>query len=207
MFSAIDALEFPELHDESIPAVAFQRHLGRLLAAAGVRDFSLKASRTFYVAAATSLRSKLLLAVLSPHAASLHCCWHNNGMPFCSSAPSSSACCLPGPVQAGGAVAAAMSVQPLDSSVPCQCAILVRKTAPCCRICTSPKVRACGATYLPSSILPCSGRCGSSTGSSSARAALVMYRASTGRCAAVGMVRVCTGLPLCCRRRVPCSVS
>lgn len=43
MFSAIDALEFPELHDESIPAVAFQRHLGRLLAAAGVRDFSLKA--------------------------------------------------------------------------------------------------------------------------------------------------------------------
>ncbi|KAI7843287.1 hypothetical protein COHA_003119 [Chlorella ohadii] len=42
VFSAIDALEFPELHDESIPAVAFQRHLGRLLAAAGVRDFSLK---------------------------------------------------------------------------------------------------------------------------------------------------------------------
>ena len=44
VFSAIDALEFPELHDESIPAVAFQRHLGRLLAAAGVRDFSLKVS-------------------------------------------------------------------------------------------------------------------------------------------------------------------
>lgn len=44
VFSAIDALEFPELHDESIPSVAFQRHLGRLLAAAGVRDFSLKAS-------------------------------------------------------------------------------------------------------------------------------------------------------------------
>lgn len=42
VFVAIDALEFPELHDESIPAVAFVRHLGRLLAAAGVRDFSLK---------------------------------------------------------------------------------------------------------------------------------------------------------------------
>ena len=42
MFMAIDALEFPELHDESIPALAFIRHLARLLQAAGVRDFSLK---------------------------------------------------------------------------------------------------------------------------------------------------------------------
>ena len=54
MFMAIDALEFPELHDESIPALAFIRHLARLLEeenskpeahrlqAAGVRDFSLK---------------------------------------------------------------------------------------------------------------------------------------------------------------------
>lgn len=40
---AIDALEFPELHDESIPALAFIRHLTRLMQAAGVRDFSLKA--------------------------------------------------------------------------------------------------------------------------------------------------------------------
>ncbi|EFN59885.1 hypothetical protein CHLNCDRAFT_49321 [Chlorella variabilis] len=42
VFMAIDALEFPELHDESIPAMAFIRHLSRLLQAAGVRDFSLK---------------------------------------------------------------------------------------------------------------------------------------------------------------------
>lgn len=40
---AIDALEFPELHDESIPALAFIRHLTRLMQASGVRDFSLKA--------------------------------------------------------------------------------------------------------------------------------------------------------------------
>ena len=44
VFVAIDALEFPELHDESIPALAFIRHLARLMHAAGVRDFSLKAS-------------------------------------------------------------------------------------------------------------------------------------------------------------------
>ena len=31
VFMAIDALEFPELHDESIPALAFIRHLARLL--------------------------------------------------------------------------------------------------------------------------------------------------------------------------------
>ena len=42
MFAAIDVLEFPELHDESIPAMAFLRHLGRLMAASGVRDFSFK---------------------------------------------------------------------------------------------------------------------------------------------------------------------
>ncbi|KAL4427452.1 hypothetical protein ABPG77_000741 [Micractinium sp. CCAP 211/92] len=42
VFMAIDALEFPELHDESIPALAFIRHLTRLMQAAGVRDFSLK---------------------------------------------------------------------------------------------------------------------------------------------------------------------
>ena len=43
VFMAIDALEFPELHDESIPALAFIRHLTRLMQASGVRDFSLKA--------------------------------------------------------------------------------------------------------------------------------------------------------------------
>lgn len=42
VFAAIDALEFPELHDESIPAMSFLRHLGRLMAASGVRDFSVK---------------------------------------------------------------------------------------------------------------------------------------------------------------------
>ena len=40
VFMAIDALEFPELHDESIPAMAFIRHLTPLLQAAGVRDFA-----------------------------------------------------------------------------------------------------------------------------------------------------------------------
>lgn len=44
MFVAIDALEFPELHDESIPTLAFVKHLTCLLTAAGVRDFMLKVS-------------------------------------------------------------------------------------------------------------------------------------------------------------------
>ena len=43
MFAAIDALEFPELHDESIPYMAFIRNCARLLAAAGVRDFNMQA--------------------------------------------------------------------------------------------------------------------------------------------------------------------
>ncbi len=42
MFAAIDSLEFPELHDESIPAISFLRHLGRLMTASGIRDFSVK---------------------------------------------------------------------------------------------------------------------------------------------------------------------
>ena len=42
VFAAIDALEFPELHDESIPAISFLRHLGRLMVASGIRDFSVK---------------------------------------------------------------------------------------------------------------------------------------------------------------------
>jgi kinetochore protein Nuf2 len=35
-------LEFPELHDESIPAVAFLHALNRLLLASGVKDFSMR---------------------------------------------------------------------------------------------------------------------------------------------------------------------
>lgn len=41
-FSAMDAIEFPELHDESIPVVTFIRHLARLLNASGVREFGLR---------------------------------------------------------------------------------------------------------------------------------------------------------------------
>eukprot|EP00873_Tetraselmis_striata_P024326 jgi/Tetstr1/444590/TSEL_032440.t1 len=42
VFSAIDALEFPELHDESIPAMSLLHHLTRLMTSAGVKDFGLK---------------------------------------------------------------------------------------------------------------------------------------------------------------------
>lgn len=42
VFMAIDALEFPELHDESIPAMAFVKALSRLMMATGVKDFTLK---------------------------------------------------------------------------------------------------------------------------------------------------------------------
>lgn len=42
VFSAIDALEFPELHDESIPAMAFVKALNKLMLASGVKDFTLK---------------------------------------------------------------------------------------------------------------------------------------------------------------------
>ncbi len=43
VFSALDALQFPELHEESIGVLAFTRHLYRLMFAAGVHDFSLRA--------------------------------------------------------------------------------------------------------------------------------------------------------------------
>ena len=43
VFMAIDALDFPELHDESIPYMAFLKNCTRLLAAAGVRDFNMQA--------------------------------------------------------------------------------------------------------------------------------------------------------------------
>jgi kinetochore protein Nuf2 len=42
VFAAIDAFEYPELHDESIPALNFFRHLGKLMASTGVKDFGLK---------------------------------------------------------------------------------------------------------------------------------------------------------------------
>jgi hypothetical protein len=42
VFAAIDVLEFPELHDESIPFMAFTKCLTRLMGAAGVKDFSLQ---------------------------------------------------------------------------------------------------------------------------------------------------------------------
>lgn len=44
LFAAIDAFEFPELHDESIAARNFYRHLAKLMAACGVKDFGMKVS-------------------------------------------------------------------------------------------------------------------------------------------------------------------
>ena len=38
----MDALEFPELHEESVGVLAFTRNLYKLMLAAGVTDFSLK---------------------------------------------------------------------------------------------------------------------------------------------------------------------
>ena len=42
VFAAIDALEFPELYDESIPALTFLRSLNKLLLASGIKDFSMR---------------------------------------------------------------------------------------------------------------------------------------------------------------------
>lgn len=42
VFVAIDVLDFPELHDESIPFMAFMSNLSRLMNAAGVRDFTMQ---------------------------------------------------------------------------------------------------------------------------------------------------------------------
>jgi hypothetical protein len=44
LFAAIDAFEFPELHDESIAARNFFRHLAKLMSACGVKDFGIKVS-------------------------------------------------------------------------------------------------------------------------------------------------------------------
>ena len=43
LFAAIDAFEFPELHDESIAARNFYRHLAKLMVECGVKDFGMKA--------------------------------------------------------------------------------------------------------------------------------------------------------------------
>lgn len=42
LFAAIDAFEYPELHDESIAARNFFRHLAKLMSACGVKDFGIK---------------------------------------------------------------------------------------------------------------------------------------------------------------------
>lgn len=42
VFAAIDAFEYPELHDESIATRNFLRHLGKLMANTGVKDFTMK---------------------------------------------------------------------------------------------------------------------------------------------------------------------
>ena len=40
VFTAMDAFEYPELHDESIPCYSFYRQLSKLMQACGVKDFS-----------------------------------------------------------------------------------------------------------------------------------------------------------------------
>ncbi|KAK9821512.1 hypothetical protein WJX74_005779 [Apatococcus lobatus] len=42
VLAATDVLEFPELHEESIPAFAFSSSLARLVAAVGIKDFTLR---------------------------------------------------------------------------------------------------------------------------------------------------------------------
>ena len=42
IFAAIDVLEYPELHDESIPFFTFFRQLNKLFTASGVKDFALQ---------------------------------------------------------------------------------------------------------------------------------------------------------------------
>ena len=60
VFTAIDAFEFPELHDESIPCLHFYRQLHRLMAVTGVRDFSM---RDVYKPEALRLRRHLSAVV------------------------------------------------------------------------------------------------------------------------------------------------
>jgi hypothetical protein len=43
VFAALDALTYPELHEESVGVIAFTRHLHRLVRTAGITDFSMRA--------------------------------------------------------------------------------------------------------------------------------------------------------------------
>ncbi len=62
-FTAIAELEFPELHDESIPTLTFAKAVQGLLAASGIRDFMLKVPRKPNYGHCSS--AKALSAVLS----------------------------------------------------------------------------------------------------------------------------------------------
>ena len=63
-FSAMDALEFPELHEESVGVLAFTRNLHKLMASAGVTDFTLKA-RARAAAAGTTANGRVAAAATS----------------------------------------------------------------------------------------------------------------------------------------------
>lgn len=52
LFAAIDAFEYPELHDESIAARNFYRHVSKLMLACGVKDFGMKVGQDYSSAAA-----------------------------------------------------------------------------------------------------------------------------------------------------------
>lgn len=41
MWQATDGMQYPELHDESVPSIVFIKHLRKLMAVCGVADFSL----------------------------------------------------------------------------------------------------------------------------------------------------------------------
>lgn len=60
VFTAIDAFEFPELHDESIPCLNFFRQMHRLLLNTGVKDFNL---RDIYKPESLRLRRQLSAVV------------------------------------------------------------------------------------------------------------------------------------------------
>ena len=45
----MDAFEYPELHDESVPSYNFFRQLAKLMQACGVKDFSWRVSLQFRV--------------------------------------------------------------------------------------------------------------------------------------------------------------
>ena len=57
VFNAIDCLQFPELHDNSIPNIMFSKNLSKLMSASGLQDFSLV--KDLYKPEATRLRRNL----------------------------------------------------------------------------------------------------------------------------------------------------